>query len=409
MEGAGRTLTLRDQMSAVDGGIREPVASLTLGDLLGTAEKRAALAPPVPLPRDQSAPATRLRPQLSNRTLLDVIQEHDPDAGLSFKDLIGDHHNNRDNNSWKNFRDRLSLKRAGANWTSRIPASVIPIQNGNDTVNSSASRELSFSMTNSVRFQHTAESTQLEDDSTSFDMCGGHSSSSSPCTRPQMSRRSSTRLGPSDPIESRSTPPGDSDFYHAPPPSQAQGFGRQISRQNSTRYLATQSQNSMHSRDVADLTSTEDGYAECDGDEASLRAPRRRLSTVLAEERALSAREAVAAREAAEAVAAAEREQAETEESEAAEPPARMSLMDLMDYNIGEEEEEEVKTEEGEVVAGGGEGVEHKCCVCMVRHKGAAFIPCGHTFCRLCSRELMVGRGNCPLCNRFILEILDIF
>ncbi|XP_041006124.1 uncharacterized protein LOC121250929 isoform X2 [Juglans microcarpa x Juglans regia] len=408
-------------MSAVDGGIREPVAGLTLGDLLGTAEKRTALAPPVPLPRDQSAPATRLRPQpqpqLSNRTLLDVIQEHDPDAGLSFKDLIGDHHNNRDNNSWKNFRDRLSLKRAGANWTSRIPASVIPIQNGNDSVNSSASRELSFSMTNSVCFQHTAESTQLEDDSTSFDMCGGHSSSSSPCTRPQMSSRSSTRLGPSVQIESRSTPPGDSDFYDAPPPSQAQGFGRQISRHNSTRYLGTQSQNSMHNRDVADLTSTEDGYAECDGDEASLRAPRRRLSTVLAEERALSEREAVAAREAAEAVAvaAAEREQAETEDSEAAEPPARMSLMDLMDYNIGEEEEEEAKAEEGEVVAGGGEGegegegVEHKCCVCMVRHKGAAFIPCGHTFCRLCSRELMVGRGNCPLCNRFILEILDIF
>ncbi|KAG6722040.1 hypothetical protein I3843_03G144100 [Carya illinoinensis] len=400
-------------MSAVNGGIREPPAGLTLGDiLLGTAEKRAALAPPVPRTRDQSAPATRLRPQLSNRTLLDVIQEHDPDARLSFKDLIGDDHNNRDKNYWKNFKDRLNLKRAGANWTSRIPASDIPIQNGNDTFTSSASLELSFSVTNSVRFQHTAESTQLEDDSTSFDMCGGHSSSSSPCTRPQMSRRSSTRLGPSVPIESRSTPPGDSDFYHAPPPSQAQGFGRQISRQNATRHPATQSQNSMLNRYVADFTSTEEGYAECDGDEASIRAPRPRLSTVLAEERALSAREAVAAQEAAEAVAAAERDQAETEESEAAEPPARMSLMDLMDYNIGEEEEEEEEEakaeEEGEVVGGGG-GVEHKCCVCMVRHKGAAFIPCGHTFCRLCSRELMVGRGNCPLCNRFILEILDIF
>ncbi|KAK4393890.1 hypothetical protein Sango_1859800 [Sesamum angolense] len=39
----------------------------------------------------------------------------------------------------------------------------------------------------------------------------------------------------------------------------------------------------------------------------------------------------------------------------------------------------------------------------------AAFIPCGHTFCRLCSRELWVQRGNCPLCNNYILEILDIF
>ena len=31
-----------------------------------------------------------------------------------------------------------------------------------------------------------------------------------------------------------------------------------------------------------------------------------------------------------------------------------------------------------------GEGREeemvHICCVCMVRHKGATFIPCGHTF-----------------------------
>jgi hypothetical protein len=49
------------------------------------------------------------------------------------------------------------------------------------------------------------------------------------------------------------------------------------------------------------------------------------------------------------------------------------------------------------------------CCVCMERSKGAAFIPCGHTFCRVCSREMWVNRGSCPLCNRSILEILDIF
>ncbi|KAF5480998.1 hypothetical protein F2P56_001693 [Juglans regia] len=49
------------------------------------------------------------------------------------------------------------------------------------------------------------------------------------------------------------------------------------------------------------------------------------------------------------------------------------------------------------------------CCVCMERSKGAAFIPCGHTFCRVCSREMWVNRGTCPLCNRSILEILDIF
>nr|XP_016477050.1 PREDICTED: mitochondrial ubiquitin ligase activator of nfkb 1-like [Nicotiana tabacum] len=49
------------------------------------------------------------------------------------------------------------------------------------------------------------------------------------------------------------------------------------------------------------------------------------------------------------------------------------------------------------------------CCVCMERNKGAAFIPCGHTYCRVCSRELWSGRGLCPLCNRSIYEILDIF
>ncbi|KAA0061653.1 hypothetical protein IC582_010030 [Cucumis melo] len=49
------------------------------------------------------------------------------------------------------------------------------------------------------------------------------------------------------------------------------------------------------------------------------------------------------------------------------------------------------------------------CCVCMERSKGAAFIPCGHTFCRVCSRELWLNRGTCPICSRSIIEILDIF
>ncbi|OWM79792.1 uncharacterized protein LOC116204046 [Punica granatum] len=58
---------------------------------------------------------------------------------------------------------------------------------------------------------------------------------------------------------------------------------------------------------------------------------------------------------------------------------------------------------------GAGGGCDGVCCVCMERNKGAAFIPCGHTFCRACSRELWIGRGSCPICNRSILEILDIF
>ncbi|KAL4354620.1 hypothetical protein GQ457_06G027260 [Hibiscus cannabinus] len=39
---------------------------------------------------------------------------------------------------------------------------------------------------------------------------------------------------------------------------------------------------------------------------------------------------------------------------------------------------------------------EGRCCVCMERKKGAAFIPCGHTFCRVCSREVWLNRGSCP-------------
>ncbi|KAF4382716.1 hypothetical protein F8388_015544 [Cannabis sativa] len=58
---------------------------------------------------------------------------------------------------------------------------------------------------------------------------------------------------------------------------------------------------------------------------------------------------------------------------------------------------------------GTGGDIDWVCCVCMERSKGAAFIPCGHTFCRVCSREMLINRGSCPICNRPILEVLDIF
>ncbi|KAK9268150.1 hypothetical protein L1049_010591 [Liquidambar formosana] len=82
--------------------------------------------------------------------------------------------------------------------------------------------------------------------------------------------------------------------------------------------------------------------------------------------------------------------------------PLRVSLMRLLEETNGVEGEME-NGAEGEV------GSDSVCCVCMGRKKGAAFIPCGHTFCRVCSRELWLNRGSCPLCNRSILEILDIF
>ncbi|KAK3188514.1 hypothetical protein Dsin_028075 [Dipteronia sinensis] len=85
--------------------------------------------------------------------------------------------------------------------------------------------------------------------------------------------------------------------------------------------------------------------------------------------------------------------------------PMRVSLMRLLAETDGGDVEEERRA----VGGGGGRGNDTVCCVCMVRKKGAAFIPCGHTFCRVCSREVWLNRGSCPLCNRSILEILDIF
>ncbi|VVB01338.1 unnamed protein product [Arabis nemorensis] len=91
----------------------------------------------------------------------------------------------------------------------------------------------------------------------------------------------------------------------------------------------------------------------------------------------------------------------------------RMSLMELLEdnydgamYEVSERREAE---EEGETMTVTAKKAELGCCVCMIRSKGAAFIPCGHTFCRLCCRELWVQRGNCPLCNTSILQVLDIF
>lgn len=101
----------------------------------------------------------------------------------------------------------------------------------------------------------------------------------------------------------------------------------------------------------------------------------------------------------------------ETSEVAGQDELVRVSLMALLEQgernfscgsfvDVAEVEEEHVAEEEG---------VSHVCCVCMVRRKGAAFIPCGHTFCRRCSRELHMGRGMCPLCNGVIVEVLDIF
>ncbi|KAL7598081.1 uncharacterized protein LOC111878857 [Lactuca sativa] len=57
----------------------------------------------------------------------------------------------------------------------------------------------------------------------------------------------------------------------------------------------------------------------------------------------------------------------------------------------------------------GARGIGSMCCLCTERNKGAALIPCGHTYCRVCSRAMWSKQGSCPLCNRSITEILEIF
>ncbi|XP_017969828.1 PREDICTED: uncharacterized protein LOC18612772 [Theobroma cacao] len=361
MESSNRRLTLFEQMSAVDDG-RNALAGLTLDAILGNAKR------PEP-------------PPTQNRTLLDIIREDGP---------------TKDKKSWKTFRDKLRLKRAGAAWTSsvHIPASDVNVH-GN---RSHFSRRGSFA-------SNSADSTRVED--------GGERAPVSDPTvvnsRLQLARRSSVRFG-NNLFQTDHDDSADVSMPSDAPPSRS--FRPQIARHRSTRFP------SSNTASYDDDNSSEDNSPEA-------RDGTHRLGAALAEERALSAREAVAAQEAAEAAAAAAAaEQAAVENNEAptvaAEEPVRMSLMDLLEetgsrYTMGdddddydEEEEEEEEEGEEEVAAASG-GIEYTCCVCMVRHKGAAFIPCGHTFCRLCSRELWVQRGNCPLCNGFILEILDIF
>ncbi|XP_054783280.1 uncharacterized protein LOC129290516 [Prosopis cineraria] len=319
-------MTLYDQMSAVDGR-RDSLAGSTL---------EAAMA------SHKIASEPSRRQFNSSRTLSDIIRE--------------DNSNTRDKKSWKIFKDKLWLKRAGSAWFSaiHIPALDISIPNRNNS-NSDAP-----------------------------------STSNPPEFLGQILNQA--RSSPNDAFSGESI--------------------HQTSRLDSFR------------RDGAvtfqDCLDSDDG-SECD-DWDPAREGTRRLSTILSEERALSAREA----EAAAATAASAAAQGEDE-------PVRMSLtlMDLLEetdrqmgfdasqYRTGYEDDDEevyqrVKVEKEEDEDEEEEeskqwSIQENCCVCMVRHKGAAFIPCGHTFCRQCSRELWVSRGHCPLCNNVILEILDLF
>ncbi|XP_017629821.1 uncharacterized protein LOC108472773 isoform X1 [Gossypium arboreum] len=303
-------------------------------------------------------------------------------------DIIRDDRTLKDKKSWKTFRDKLRLKRAGSAWTSsvRVPTSDVNVQG-------SRSRSPSHGSPRS----NSSDTTHAKDGGE----CVPVSDPPVVNSKMQLARRDSIRFG------NNSTHADHNDSLDAAMPSDAPRS--RSSKPQMARHPSIRLSSASHHQDDDD---DEDEYDVAEGsDDEEYESPEEDEGSqppveVLSKERSLSAREAVAAQEAAEAAAG----------KGAVVEPVKMSLMDLLGetgYGMGEDDDdyddEEEDEEEDEVAVSLSGGMEYTCGVCMVRHKGSAFIPCAHTFCRLCSRELMVQRGNCPLCNGYILEILDIF
>ncbi|KAI3526498.1 hypothetical protein L1887_05754 [Cichorium endivia] len=103
------------------------------------------------------------------------------------------------------------------------------------------------------------------------------------------------------------------------------------------------------------------------------------------------------------------------EKKPAAEGDPHMSLMTLLSGHGSNyvadveghvekhQEEPEPEPEEEDI------GDYNLCCQCKAKHKNTAFGPCGHTFCKHCTKELHISIGNCPTCSNYMLEILDIY
>ncbi|CAH8356457.1 unnamed protein product [Eruca vesicaria subsp. sativa] len=333
------------------------LAGLTLDAVLGG---EIVIPPPSPPPLPQKSLVPHQTPTpTTTQTLFDIIRDEYHKEGQ------------KDRTTWQIFREKLRLKRSGSAWTSslHIPASDIHIPNPKHP-----------------RQNNKVHATPMSD----------------PPGRGAFTRGPSIRVASGknhDDFAADVSAPGDG------PPSRS--FKPQFSRHDSVR---------------------EHG----DGDDDKIR---RHPVVKFVDERQMSAREAVAAQEAAEAEAAAassddegEEEEDDSEEGGAEEkadaaPKQTMSLMDLLEetdrqmgltgarYAMDDEEEEyeeDEEEEEEEDGGGGGEG-EVNCCVCQVNFKGATFTPCGHMFCKLCSKELMAQKNHCPVCSSFVLEFLEIF
>lgn len=283
-------------------------------------------------------------------TLLDIIRSEEPKQGIGYRNLI----EHKGNTAWKSFRDKLRLKRASSAWISaiRTPPPDYSIHRHKQRI-SRRRRTIRFDTISSLNTVKTPA--KMSDEAA-----------------PKIPRGGSGRSDPDD--------------VHL-----GSGKRQPLLRPNSIK-----------------TPSSEDGNSHMVGRSSSLR-----KSPSFTDGRQMSAREAAMQQVAAEAEAAEKAQQEEDEKSS-------MSLMDLLEetdramgfegtkYRMGEEADEEYSEEDDEEEDGGG-GVENNCCVCMVKHRGQAFVPCGHSFCRMCSREMMIQKGTCPLCNNFIVEILEVF
>ncbi|MED6208957.1 hypothetical protein PIB30_049904 [Stylosanthes scabra] len=324
-------------------------------------------------------------------------------AGLTLDDVLSNqksfYHSQsykKKRKPWKAFKDTFLLKRYGSAWTSaiRVPTSDITLPNPNSRIFTPFGRRNSLkhfeSISNDDSTHHPHMADQPNNDGNVDDVPAAFPPPSL-AARGTFSRRSSTRYSSSE-----------ATFTAGDPTEPAPALLRpQLSRRNSSG-MAIGSEPYRKGRVVTFRDNFND---EDQDDEDSLRPDGSRT---------LSAREAVAAQEAAEAAAAGEVVDGGEEEGEA--QPAMMSLMDLLEetdremgfegsrYILSEDEDFD-EDEEDE----GGDDMEYTCSVCMVRHKANAISHCGHSYCRMCSRELMVGKGNCPLCNNFVVEILEIF
>ncbi|CAM8982947.1 unnamed protein product [Rhodiola kirilowii] len=347
-----------------------PLVGLTLGAMLGSEKE--------------------MMPQVS-RTLLDIIRDEEPNSG-AYKNLIDHHHNKK---SWKNLKDRLCLQRVG-----------------------------SVSASDDLLLRNVVSTTYDTVTATATATAAASENNRGPALA-QLLRHDSVRVVPVDPAHE------DDQFGEVPPAEMRLeqllnlSLPREVSLQ--TDITGEESLHVDHVRMSSILRQNSLQIPSSGQSEAPVRSVS--LSEALAAEReqiqrVLSSTEIAGRAQDEEELAESDNDNEERDEegAGAADEPqqVRMSLMDLLeetDRQMGwpsytrdvdeDNENDDEEAEDGEVE--GSNLVERNCCVCMVRHKGSAFIPCGHTFCRLCSRELWVNRGNCPICNGFILEILDIF